>query len=492
MLITLANALELEYLNYSVIAHFLHTANIPWIMYYPIDGDMGENRLPSSWIHILKTADLPIAMSCYGHEVMQANGIQAAYIPYGVDTKVFQPLTDKRLAKQAFGYEGKFVILADACNELRKLLPRTLEIFQRFAADKDDVILHLHCDPDDPRARSPKYGYNLQSDIAFLHLTEKVCFTKDISTGLSIEQLAQVYQAADVHLLASWGEGFGLPTLQAAASGVVPLALDYTANRELVEGHGEAIPIRHFLLDESGLRRGLIDIEDAVSKLELLYHDRELLARKAQAARDFALPYDWEHIVTQWEELLQHEIPPREDVQPERTLKIPMTLPLNRSQRRICGCVYIASQCDIPVVLALHRIFPRLKVWSTIPLDLNSSILTDKPLQVNVVGANSPEYQSSLAVSTLAIDIGSSDPLLPREAAKLGIPCIGLTQQREQTLLWPDLSLAKPDPLMAAKLGRQVLTDQGTAADLCRKARQRLTSILTSVNSGPILESVRK
>src|SRR5439155_3285363 len=123
--------------------------------------------------------DLPIAMSRYACDVTQANGVEPIYIPLGVDTKVFQLPIDKGLAKQALGYEGKFVILSDARNQQRKLLPRTLEIFRRFAADKDDVILHLHCDPHDPFAHSHEYSYDLQSDLAFLNLTEKAYLTQE-------------------------------------------------------------------------------------------------------------------------------------------------------------------------------------------------------------------------------------------------------------------------------------------------------------------------
>lgn len=498
VLIILADIWWLAHIDCSAIANFVHTAGIPWVLYYPIDSDMGKNSLPAGWVRILKTVDLPIAMSRYACDITQANGVIPAYISHGIDTKVFQPPIDKELAKRALGYEGKFVILSDARNQLRKVLPRTLEIFRRFAADKQDVILHLHCDPDDPFACYNGYYYDLQSDIAFLNLTEKVHITKDmsISKELPPEQLAQIYQAADVHLLTSWGEGFGLSTLQAAASGVVPLASNYTASRELVLGHGEAINISHFLLDQFGLRRGLIDIDDAVNRLEKLYQDRELLVSKAQSAREFALSYDWEDIIPQWEELLQHEVSRRRmsmsySVQLEHTLRIPVTLPLTKSKQRVCGCVYVASQRDVPTALALHHIFPGLKVWSTIPLDFASSVSNGKPLQAKVVQANSPQYRPNLAVSTLVLDLGSFDPLLPVEAAKLGVPCIGLAQKKEQVWLWPDLSLTKPDPLMAAELGRQMLTDQGVATDLCQTARQRLAGTLTSVNDR-LLESVKK
>ncbi len=398
---------------YPTVFDFIHSDKVLFAQYYPINGDMGEKRLLPSWVRLLQAVDLPIAMSRYGQQVSQANGIEPAYIPHGVDTKLFQPPVNKDLAKQAFGYEGKFVILSDARNQPHKMLPRTLEIFRRFAADKDDVVLHLHCDPNDPLAHTPHYHYDLQSDIAFLNLTDKVCLTKNMSilNGLPLEQLVQLYQAADVHLLASLGEGFGLPTLQAAAAGVVSLASDYSASQELVTGHGEAIRVHHFLPDEFGVRCAFIDIEDAVSKLESLYHDRQLLASKAQQSREFALAYDWEYILPQWDELLRREVTrrrmnqrlssipgtPREDdgvsdlasgertaskvmeevfqeARPEHILRIPVTLPLAKSKQRLPGYVYAASQCDVPSVLALWRIFPGLKVWSTVQLDFGSLV----------------------------------------------------------------------------------------------------------------------
>ena len=544
VLIILAEAAWVRHIVNPAIINFMHTAGILWALYYPLDSDMGKNRLPQRLVDTLKTVDLPVAMSRYSRDIILANGIEPAYIPHGVDTNVFQPPADKDGAKRHLGYEGKFVVLSDARNQPRKMLPRTLEIFRRFALGKDDVILHLHCDPDDPAARVPNYCYDLRSDIDFLNLTEKVSLNNDINMSIPraipLEQLAKIYQASDVHLLASWGEGFGLPTLQAAAAGVVPFASDYSASRELVLGHGEAIHVRHFLVDQFGMRRALIDIDDTVNKLEMLYQDRQLLASKAQKSREFALSYDWECLAPQWEELLLREIErkrmspfssvnassifdvshteegscdlassestaskleTRASIQSERTLTIPVTLPLAKSKQRIPGYVYVASQCDVPTVLALRRIFPGLKVWSTISLDFGSLVSDDKlrhsvpiqpaqdggtntlKFQVKVVEANSPEYRPHLALSTLALDMGNFDPRLPTEAAKLEVPCIGLAQRREHAWLWPELSLEKPDPMAAAELGRQMLTDQGVAGERCQEARQALTSVLITPGS---------
>lgn len=292
VLVTLADVWWLTYIANPMIANFMRTARIPWALYYPVDGDLGDGRLPASWVRVLQTVDLPIAMSVYGRDVSRSNGVECAYIPHGVDAGVFRPPADKAAARRALGYDGRFVVLSDARNQPRKLLPRTLDIFRRFAAGHDDVLLHLHCDPKDPAASTPEYGYDLAADIDFLSLRGAVRTTAAMSMngGLPLEALAAIYQAADVHLLSSSGEGFGLPTLQAAAAGLVPLACDYTASRELVTGHGEPLPARDFMRDQFGIRRALIDVEVAAARLESLYADRERLARQSAAARAFAAP----------------------------------------------------------------------------------------------------------------------------------------------------------------------------------------------------------
>jgi glycosyltransferase involved in cell wall biosynthesis len=311
VLVTLADVWWLTFIANPTITGFLRAAGIPWALYYPIDGDLGGSRLPQSWIHVLERVDVPIAMSEYGRDVSLANGVEPAYVPHGVDTTLFRPSVDRWTAKRRLGYEGRFVVLCDARNQPRKLLPRLLDAFRRFARDRDDVVLHLHCDPADPAARTPEYCYDVAADVELLGLGDRVRFTKgmSISAGIAIDELAAIYQAADVHLLASWGEGFGLPTLQAAAAGAVPMAVDYTASAELVRGHGEAIRPAGFAPDRFGIRRALIDVDDAAQRLERLYTDRDLLAGKAAAARRFAEAYDWSRLLPRWTEILEEEVP---------------------------------------------------------------------------------------------------------------------------------------------------------------------------------------
>jgi glycosyltransferase involved in cell wall biosynthesis len=491
VLITLSDVWWLSYVAHPVIANLMRTAGIPWVLYYPIDGDRGHGELPPSWVRMLHTVDLPVAMSRYGLATTKDNSVDAVYIPHGVDLTIFRPPNDKTAAKVALGYEGSFVVLSDARNQPRKLLPRTLEIFRRFAVGKPDVVLHMHCDPDDPAARSREYHYDLRADIDFLDLRNKVHFTPGmtIDAGIPIEKLASLYQASDVHLLSSWGEGFGLPTLQAAAAGVVPLAADHAASRELVHGHGEPIRVQNFVRDQFGLCRALIDIDDAVARLERLYRDRMELNSKSTAAAAFAAAYDWRGIVPLWDQFLRSEVPRRRRqaaVHPAATwvtlgtcgvadrsdlarlvrdavpslpggaqvalrvlqskaghlamqilqdaaseqemLTIPVTLaPADSAlvRERSSGCIFIGGEADVPAVRRLARIFPGLNVWASKPVTLGSGLVSGEPVTAAGVPPSTPAFHRHLAASTLALDLGGCVPTLPAEAAALAVPCIG-------------------------------------------------------------------
>ncbi|UCC62301.1 MAG: glycosyltransferase family 4 protein [Anaerolineae bacterium] len=307
--VTLGDPWWLGFMRQPQVQSWLRWRGALWILYYPLDGALPNGRIPDDWIATIDAADIPVAYSRYGVVLSERCGLRPRYIPHGADTRLFRPPADKTTTKQALGYQDQFVILSDARNQPRKMLPRLLLIFARFAQSKKDVRLHLHCDPDDPAAQAG--GYDLRQLIAELDIRDKVVFTEGftIAQGIPLGQLAQIYQAADVHLLTSGGEGFGLPTLQAAAAGVIPFAPDYSANTELIRGHGELVCVAAFQTGPFGIQRALIDVDECVNRLEMYYRDRTLLRTRGEQARRFALDYDWERILPMWDQLLQGEAP---------------------------------------------------------------------------------------------------------------------------------------------------------------------------------------
>jgi glycosyltransferase involved in cell wall biosynthesis len=491
----------------------------PWALYFPVDGELDDGLLPASWIELLREVDVPVAMSRYGQEIAGRCGIDAEYIPHGVNTGVFAPPVDKREAKAALGLDGRFVVLCDSRNQPRKLLPRLLDAFASFARERPDAALHLHTDPDDEFARSAYYSYDVRADVQQLGLSDRVSFTPDFAVtpegGLSVERLARYYQAADVHLLASSGEGFGLPTLQAAASGVVPFASDYSASRELVAGHGEAIAVADWAFTEFGIKRALIDVQDAAEKLVRYHDDPDLLAARSQASRRFALAYDWEGVVEEWDTLLcslrsrvavdagarpggelEHLLPSIPGVvvrtkvvsrqlgrleasisadlrKKVGDIRIPVTSPAcdlaGVEVPRQPGLVGVGAT-DYALFEALRRVFPALASWRTPAPGAAASL----------------DFLEGLLRVILILDQGGTlSESLRVKAALAGVPCIGPAQAPLQAQLWPQASVEGPE--QAYTQARELLSDaarlRAVALQGSARARELRPDALAEVRS---------
>jgi hypothetical protein len=86
----------------------------------------------------------------------------------------------------------------------------------------------------------------------------------------------------------------------------------------------------------------------------------------------------------------------------------------------------------------------------------------------------------------LAIDLGGVAPELPRTAAELGVPSVGLASVPDQDMLWPALSLLAANVPAAARLARGVLTDSVHAAGVVARAREGLARVDPPVPVGAI------
>ncbi len=519
IVIALADVWWLPYFSSPHVRRQMELTGTPWALYFPIDGDMEGERLPVSWTELLRDVDVPIAMSRYGQRIVQQNGLTCDYIPHGVDLDVFSPPPDREATKATIGMAGQFLVLSDSRNQPRKLLPRLLDVFARFAATRPDARMHLHTDPDDEFTKSGIYSYDVRADLRHLGIESKVTFTPGLSMkrggGVPLKELAAYYRAADVHLLASSGEGFGLPTLQAAAAGVVPIAGAYSASRELAEGHGEVIDISEWSENEFGIRRALIDVDNAVQKLAKFYDDRALLAERSASSRRFAMDYGWDLVVNQWEQLLRSVASGRRRaVRTPKVIALPQSV-MSRLDPKIDGVSVkvnvierqfgrlesgfmadvrghlsdvripaIQKPCELDglrvlrnpgylsiapgdqsIFVELERIFPILSGW--IPGGYSETL--ENGLKV-VLWDDSRNLRYELAQSVLMLNVSgqfSESTLI--DAALYGVVCIGTEAAPVQRALWADV--AAENEIDGLRLARMLLTNPARLRRIAARAR---------------------
>jgi glycosyltransferase involved in cell wall biosynthesis len=502
----------LPYFSAPHIRRQMEMIDAPWLLYFPIDGNMANERLPEGWLELLREVDVPVAMSRYGQRIVQNAGILCEYIPHGVDLDIFSPPPDREAAKARVDAAGKFVVFSDCRNQPRKMIPRLLDVFAEFSKRRPDALLHLHTDPEDLFTATSVYSYSVREDVRHLGLQRSVRFSPAFQVlpgqGLPLEQLASYYQAADVFLLASTGEGFGLPTLQASAAGAVPMAGAYSASRELVEGHGETIEIAAWTENEFGIRGGLIDVNDAAAKLTKFYDNRDMLAERSRQSRAFSQPYGWETLVERWDALLS-DIASRR----RRITRVTPTKSLSDAKGLSALRVFVPEGVAVRVDFA-EREYGRLE--SSILADRRGRLsdvkiptvphasTTDSVKVVRAFGyvgiggaetvfqrlkaifpvlsgwnagtMSFPRFEEArlhLAQSVLLLNLGGVfDTQFLLDAAFFGVPCVGDETNGLQRRLWPELVVVDDDE--AVGVARRVLTDAAFAESTVRNAREAI------------------
>ena len=242
----------------------LPRGNHKTVIYYPIDGA----PLHPSWRRLLHHTDLPIAYSHFGYDLVKKTfpDVHTEMIYHGIDTDVFRPLPNKEAIKEKHHLNGKFVVGCVARNQPRKQLPILIKAFAKFCADKNDVALYMHTNPND-------IGWDLHELIQRYRLGPYTRFTRShsITQGVSAAELNEIYNLFDVMALPSAGEGFGLPLAEAMAAGVPPITTNYSASIELVQGRGELIDVQAFMTDwRCNIEIAIADVDSLVEKLNLL------------------------------------------------------------------------------------------------------------------------------------------------------------------------------------------------------------------------------
>ncbi|HEY0783755.1 MAG TPA: glycosyltransferase [Thermoanaerobaculia bacterium] len=247
-------------------------------------------------------------------------------LPHGVDTAVFHPLpsedgaSGRLLARRELfpgpdHFASDFIVLNANRNQPRKRIDTTIRGFARFAEDKPPgVRLYLHMGLED-------CGWNIVTLARRHGIEDRLIVTamERFQPAVADSVLNRIYNACDVGINTSVGEGWGLVNLEHAATGAAQVVPRHSACEELWTGAGVLMEPAYSLTTERILTEGwVVTPEEVASALESLYRSPERCAELSQRSRAVATRADlqWAAIAERWNRLFRDVLRSGGDGQP--------------------------------------------------------------------------------------------------------------------------------------------------------------------------------
>jgi glycosyltransferase involved in cell wall biosynthesis len=272
-----------------------------------------------------------LAMSKFGEQALLDSGVsreRVFYAPHSYDPNIFKPEGETMRDKMQIPADAH-VTMMNAANKgntpIRKCFPENLAAWSEFARRHDDAFLYLHTE-----ASGIANGVNIHRLLKAVGAPEKqvrVVPQFEYRMGISAQTVAALVRSSDVLLGTARGEGFGVPTLEAQATGVPVIVTNWTASPELV-GHGWIVEGQKEWDEFQASFWKLPSVDGIIDALEQSYAlkgDAARLSEARAASIKFAEPYQTDNVfATHWRPLLASM----------ETLLAEGIKPINREQRR--------------------------------------------------------------------------------------------------------------------------------------------------------------
>lgn len=256
--------------------------------------------LPPAVLRFLMRPNVhPVVMSPHGARQLIQAGLEHSYVPHSFDGSVYYPASVPECVefREMLGVaQDAFLVSIVAANKAnsvlhRKGLAEQLMAFSAFKAERKDAVLYMHCEPS-----SQFGGFNLPALVRAVGLQpEDVIFLdSDLNRlGYSEEYLRAMYSASDVLLQCSYGEGFGVPVIEAQACGTRVITSGWSATADLAGPESWLVEGQPFWdeLQQSFLQ--IPNISSIIGALRLAY---DAPRGRCQSSIEFAEQFEAEKV----------------------------------------------------------------------------------------------------------------------------------------------------------------------------------------------------
>ncbi len=301
---------------------------IPVVVYFPVDATEHDAYWFRDYNELVKKV---CVYTEFGKRVILETGAVnpsiIEIIPHGTAKDTFYPIKDIKDAKGNIIKTGmqlareailpitqkpellnSFIVLNANRNQPRKRIDITIKAFAKFVKDKPkNVKLYLHMGTQD-------MGWDIVKLAVRYSFDERLIITSN-SPSLSWvpdEKLNMIYNACDVGLNTSMGEGWGLCSWEHAATGRPQIVGDHSVSRELWGDNAIYIPtIADHLYEITHTCGKVVSVDGTVEALELAYQDwlkgGEMLRKLGQNSYRLVRQnkYDWKNVAKQFEKVFE-------------------------------------------------------------------------------------------------------------------------------------------------------------------------------------------
>jgi glycosyltransferase involved in cell wall biosynthesis len=259
-----------------------------------------------------------IAMSRFGQRMMQDAGFNPMYVPHGIDVQEFKPPLNKAKLRAELGFDPEmFLVGLNAANKEgpRKGIAEQMQAFAEFHEEHPGSKLLIHSNG------QPKGGLDIRCIAEHLGILNDIMLPDQYALACGLmgrQMMANWYGTLDVLMNCAYGEGFGLPVIEAQACGVPVITTDWSSMTELCGSGWKVTGEKYWVPGHNSwwMRPSIQQMAHCLTMAWEHTQNGKILPMQ-RAAREFSMQYDADAVLTKFWKPVLDEL---EDRRPKVTI----------------------------------------------------------------------------------------------------------------------------------------------------------------------------